>query len=83
MKKMLRLDEIEAQMALELPERDLMTKAGGPLEGLAAVTGNLGALTSNDSILNNLLCLNLPVNDHMSIHTSGDILDTSGKGVTC
>ncbi|MBV9688577.1 MAG: hypothetical protein JO202_02585 [Ktedonobacteraceae bacterium] len=83
MKKMLRLEEIEAQAALELPERNLMTKAGGPLEGLAAITENVGAMTSNDSILNNLLCLNLPVNDHMSIHTSGDILDTSGKAVTC
>jgi hypothetical protein len=81
MKKMLRLEEIEAQVTLELPERDLMTT--GVLQGLAgAVAGNIGAMTSDKSILNTALSTDWHFNDHFDIKTAGSILNLSGNPVT-
>ena len=80
MKKMLRLDEIEAQMALELPERDLMASV---LSGLGAVTGNVGELLDKNGIVNQLGCLNLPINQNASVHTSVTVAEIAQGQITC
>ena len=80
MKKMLRLDEIEAQMALELPERDLMASV---LSGLGAVTGNVGELLDKNGIVNQLGCLNLPINQNASVHTSVTVAEIAQGPITC